>query len=391
MKLLRILTGLHAGAQLQLAPGSHRIGSDDDADIRLTDWQGADALLEVDATGVVRITRAREAGDASAHTEAGTVLLIDFVPMQFDEMVLCVGPDAAAWPSDLDLLSTLLASPVKVQLASIRQQQKHRRQLTAIAACVLLGGVVVAGALMATTQMSKAAFPPSADDRTLHVAQALAASHVAGLHVQALGNTVVITGMVGTSNDDTAVRALLERVAPYAVERKYDVARDDARSIEDSLGVPGARVEYIGDGRFAITGKIAAKSQLDAALARVRTDLDANVKEIVVRADQIASDVADSPDAYSEMVSSDDVKYAETPDGVKHIFAVDLPAQPASGADAGASPVSMHSEVPLPDSGPARGIDQAQLSRDSTASTSGYTPLPDPGSLPAGRQRTPPG
>jgi type III secretion protein D len=155
--------------------------------------------------------------------------------------------------------------------------------------------------------------------------------------------------------------------------------------------VPGARVEYIGDGRFAITGKIAAKSQLDAAVARVRIDLDANVKEIVVRADQIASDVADSPDAYSEMVSSDDVKYAETPDGVKHIFAVDLPAQPASAADAGASPVSMHSEAPLPDSGPARGIDQTQLSRDSTASTSGYTPLPDPGSLPAAHSRTPPG
>ncbi|SOE96850.1 type III secretion protein D [Burkholderia sp. D7] len=391
MKLLRILTGLHAGAQLQLAPGSHRIGSDDDADIRLTDWQGADALLEVDVTGVVRITRAREAGDASPHAEAGTVLLVDFVPMQFDEMVLCVGPDDTAWPSDLDLLSTLLASPVKVQLASIRQQQKHRRQLTAIAACVLLGGVVLAGALLATTQMSKAAFPPSADDRTLHVAQAIAASHVAGLHVQALGNTVVITGMVGTSNDDTAVRALLDRVAPYAVERKYDVARDDARSIEDSLGVPGAHVEYIGDGRFAITGKIASKSQLDAAVARVRTDLDANVKEIVVRADQIASDVVDSPDSYSEMVSSDDVKYAETPDGVKHIFAVDLPAQPASAADAGASLVSMHSEAPLPDNGPARGIDQTRLSRDSTASTSGYTPLPDPGSLPAAHSRTPPG
>jgi len=58
MQLLRILTGLHAGAQLQVAPGRHRIGSDDDADIRLTDWQGPDAVLNIDATGVTRIALA---------------------------------------------------------------------------------------------------------------------------------------------------------------------------------------------------------------------------------------------------------------------------------------------------------------------------------------------
>ncbi|MCA3931849.1 FHA domain-containing protein [Burkholderia sp.] len=48
MKLLRILTGHHAGAQVHLEPGAYRVGADDDADIQLTDWRGADVLLVVE-------------------------------------------------------------------------------------------------------------------------------------------------------------------------------------------------------------------------------------------------------------------------------------------------------------------------------------------------------
>ncbi|WP_207888563.1 hypothetical protein, partial [Pseudomonas sp. 30_B] len=78
MKLLRILTGVHAGAQLQLAPGTHRIGSDDGADIRLTDWHAADLLLHV-KDDVVRAqfveTDAERASSASDSSE--TVRLVD--------------------------------------------------------------------------------------------------------------------------------------------------------------------------------------------------------------------------------------------------------------------------------------------------------------------------
>ncbi len=379
MQLLRILTGLHAGAQLQVAPGRHRIGSDDDADIRLTDWQGPDAVLNIDATGVTRIALASAEEADDEHAEEA-VILIDFVPMQFDDIVLCVGPDDATWPSNLDLMSTLLARPVEEELASVRQKQKRRRQLTAIAACVLLGGVIVAGALFTTAQSSHAAFPPSADDRTLRIAQALAASHVAGLHAHALGNMVVVSGMVANANDDTAVRALLDRVSPDGVSRKYDVAQNDARSIEDSLGVEGARVSYMGDGRFEISGKVANANQLEAAVARVRSDLDSNVKEIVVRTDEIARS-NEVPESYSEMISSDDVKYAETPDGVKHIYAIDPPATAESAQ-------SSQSAQPVIVERAAANIDEDTVA-NSVDKTAGFTPLPSPASLPGMRARSP--
>ena len=383
MKTLRVLTGIHAGAALALTPGAHRIGTDDDADIRLTDWQGADATLDVDTTGVVRIARAQpddaEADDA-ANDEAGDVLLVDFVPMQFGETVLCIGPDDVAWPSDVDLLSTLLASPVKSQLASYQRQQRQRRQLIAVAACVVLGGVIVAGALLGMTQLSRAAFPPSADDRTLRVTQALAASHVTGLHAQALGNAVVVTGMVSTTNDDTAVRAILDRVSPEGVERRYDVAQDDVRSIQDSLGIPGARVAYAGNGQFTITGKVADTHQLEAAVARVRADFDSNVKGLAIQAEQTSVATADAPPTtYSEMVSSDDVRYAETPDGVKHIFAIDLPASSPS-ADANPAATDTNATAAAVSAAQASATQAAQAPAARGVS---FPPLPDPNTLPA--------
>ncbi|MFM0594576.1 type III secretion protein [Paraburkholderia dilworthii] len=346
MKLLRILTGVHAGAQLQLTPGTHRVGADDDADIRLTDWRGADALLHVDASGVVSAQRVAAAVSAaqSAQTANGqaaaplageeVVLLVDFVPMQFDDMILCIGADDAAWPSDLDLLSMLLARPAEARFAA--ERKKRRRYVGAVAACFVLGIVIVAGSLLTTTQMSRAALPRNADDRAQRVSEALAAAHLSGLQAHAVGSTVVVTGMVTSPADDDAVRTLLARIAPSGMARNYDVAQNDARSIEDSLGVAGAHVRYLGDGNFAITGAVSSRADLDAALARVRADLDPNVKNIVVQVAENGNVAVGSatPASYSEMISSDDVRYAQTPDGVKHIYAVDPPASD-SEANAG--------------------------------------------------------
>lgn len=339
MKILRVLTGVHAGASLELTQGVHRIGSDEEADVCLTDWQGPDAMLEVDTADVIRVSR-DQAGTAEGDTEeAGAVLLVDFVPMQFGDLVLCIGPGETAWPSDVELLSTLLASPVKSQLASYRQEQQRRRQLIAVGACVVLGGLIVAGTLLGTTELSRAAFPSSPDERTTRVAQALAASHINGLRVQPLGNTVVVTGMVATPSEDSAVRALLQRVAPTGIERRYDVAQDDVRSLQDSLGVAGTHVSYSGNGRFLITGTVDDMDRLRAAVTRVRGDLDSNVKALVIAAQQTTTPARTPPPAtYSEMVSADDVRYAETPDGVKHIFAVDVPDAPPPEAASSPTP-----------------------------------------------------
>ncbi|WP_186202436.1 type III secretion protein [Burkholderia gladioli] len=335
MKLLRILTGTHAGAQLQLAPGAHRIGTDDAADIRLTDWRGADLWLTVDDSGVVsaQAVASANAGAAAGNPTSGpleTILLIDFVPMQFDGTILCVGDETGVWPSDYELLQTLLAKPVP------KASPLRRRYLGIAAACFGVGAVIVTVSVLSTVQMSRAALPPNADDNARRVTEALAAARIDGLNAHAVGDTVVVTGMLASSADDSAVRQLLRRLTITQVAPQYDVAPQVARSIEDSLGVPGARVQYGGGGRFVIKGSVGNKMALDAAIARVRADLDPNVKDIVADVSESASN-ATSTDAtaYSEMISADGVQYAQTPDGVKHIYASD--PQDASAADAAAA------------------------------------------------------
>jgi type III secretion protein D len=105
-----------------------------------------------------------------------------------------------------------------------------------------------------------------------------------------------------------------------------------------------------------VTGAVSSRADLDAALARVRADLDPNVKNIVVQAAENSNVMAAGPAAasYSEMISSDDVRYAQTPDGVKHIYAIDTPASDGdAAANANAAGASGASGAALADANAA--------------------------------------
>lgn len=386
MKLLRILTGVHAGVELHLGAGSHRIGSDDDADIRISDWSGADVLLTVDETGIVSAQRVLpelqaltqpEAQPEAQHTPAndgaetmdpGTVLLIDFVPMRFDDTVLCVGASDAVWPSDLDLLSTLLVKPQEARHEAERSRQ--RKLVGAVLGCAMLGAVVVIGSVLITTVVSRAALPRDSGDLAQRVNRALAQAHMSELHARPHGNNVIVSGMVPTTEDDATVRRVLTQLSSTAIKRQYDIAQNDARDIEDALGAQQVHVAYAGQGAFNITGKVANPADVQAALTRIRHDLSTNVKELRMQLTQ-SNDAAPPPPSFSELMSSDDVRYATTPDGVKHIYVdpeiADAPASDASvGATAAADGASA-AQPAVAQPGAASGVALAAASQPSAA------------------------
>lgn len=321
MKLLRILTGLHAGAEIALDAGEHRIGAGDDAEIRITDWRDGDLLLSIDAQGA---TRARRAAPVPAETAADAfdadgspLLMLDFVPVPFGETALCVGPANGEWPSDLELLAALWAPPPGADAARRGAQRK-------LAACAAAGGALVAGLLAMGAMLASAhpGVPPPverADALATRIGAELRRAGYAELHTAPRGAMVAVTGMVATPADDLAARKLLDRLAAHRVERQYDVAQDDAQSIGESLGVSGATVAYAGQGRFRVSGVVRDIAQLRAAIERVRADVGPNVRAIDVDARQ--SGDAPVPVAYSGMLEIGDVRYIETPDGVKHVFA----------------------------------------------------------------------
>ncbi|MFM0670861.1 secretion protein [Paraburkholderia sediminicola] len=389
MKLLRILTGVHAGAELRLETGVHRIAADDDADVRISDWRGTDVLLTVHEGGLVdtrrvepvavaeqaqgdELSSAEETGATPETAEVGTVMLIDFVPMQFGDTVLCVGNADEAWPSDLDLLSTLLIKPDQMRRDA---ERSRRRKLVGIAlGCAMLGAVLVIGTVLMTTMTSQAALPRSAHDLAQRVDQALAAARMTELHAQARGSSVTVSGMVASPEEDTAVRKLLAQVSPTSIVRHYDIAQNDIRNIEDSLATKGVRVAYAGRGVFDVTGEVSSPSDLEARLGRVRRDFSENVREVRTHVTQSADSMT-LPQAFSEVMSADDVRYAQTPDGVKHIYALPDPVPAsavvaASGALAAPAPVVAAAGLAAP----------AQAQAPAAAAT---TPAPIAGPRPA--------
>ncbi|KWN14694.1 hypothetical protein WT83_16505 [Burkholderia territorii] len=351
MKQLRILTGFHAGAMLLLTSRQYQIHDGVDADIRLTDWTDARVTLDVDPSGGVSIVTHKAAPGGLVAGE--TVILTDFVPMRFGDTILCVGPHDLPWPSDLDLLSTLLAEPDDAQTDAGGRRRRHYS--VALATCVALGVAVGAAVLLATAPQSEAAQPNGADYRSARIQQALTAAHMDELQVHTVGNASVVTGMVANLSDAQLVRSALEKIASKNIVRNYDVAQSTVHTIEDSLGIAGVRVKYLGNGDFAITGTVDSREMLDKAITRVRADLDSNIRRLVV---QVAENPGTAvPDRqYSEIVSSDTVQYTQTPDGIKYVYGTNAPASPSAGS--GAS-VAYNTPVPSIDSSTiARSVSQ---------------------------------
>ncbi|AXF04046.1 type III secretion protein [Paraburkholderia hospita] len=373
MKQLRILTGIHAGATAPLGPGLYRIDADDDADIRITDWTGPSAIVEVGDGDVVTVRRlaAQEAGvDASneaAHDETdrqdvkaervedtAPVFMLDFLPMQFDQSVICIGPDDIEWPSDLALLSTLL-KPGQPEDDQRGQQRSRRRTFVALgAACVALVVIASVSALSMTTR-AKASMLPNDVAAMENVNREFAAAHLNELRASLDGHGgVLVRGLVANESENLAARRLLAAITSPRVQAQYGIAEVIRRSIGESLPVAGISVHYDGNGVFAIAGKDVDMDALQQGVKRIRPDLPTNVKDI--RIDATGAEQADAPAgaSYIAIVSSDTVRYAQTPDGVKHIFILDNDANasaPAAASDA-AAPAAADTQQPASDAAP---------------------------------------
>jgi type III secretion protein D len=416
-KLLRILTGMHAGAELRLGEGVYRVSADDDADIRISDWRGEDVQLAVDATGVVTARsmvrepelatpegaggvpdspagaqRAAAASGSVPETaplpDPGTVFLIDFVPMQFGDTVLCVGPADVVWPTDLELLSTLLAKPEEE--ARSRTESSSRRKLVGIVlGCSMLGAIIVIGSVLITMAVSRAA-PHDPANIAQRVNEELASAHMRELHARVQGSRVVVTGIVPTTDDDIAVRNLLARLAPNAVVRQYDVAQIDVRNLEESLDTPGLQVKYAGHGVFDIEGAVPNPRDIDTRLTRMRHDLSPNIKQLRVQVTQ-SEEHMPAPEAFSELMNADGVRYAQTPDGVKHIFvspgdddASAVQAESADGASAALAAASGAAASSPVAAAPGAAGTAGGAGASSVAATTSATPAPASGSVAAG-------
>lgn len=329
MKALKVLTGLHAGAQIRLASGHYRLGAGADADVCISDWQVDDLMLNLGEDGITR----------ACHEGAEEVLIPDFVAVPYGDVVFCVGPDDDSWPRDLDLLAGLwkTAELSKVdseetandepdnkeaaadEVPAVSQGKAFKTAGIALACTAVVGALLTAALLLAGTQQSQAAnVVVNVDNLSKQLKQAFVSAGLKDLDATPRQGKIIVSGMVKTADESVTARGIMDRWAKNKGVRQYDVAEQDANNIAQSLAGTGAEVNYSGNGVFRITGSVSSLKQFHQLLADVRSDLDSNVRQLDVQVNE-ARAVAPKLD-YSEMVQVGSLRYIETPDGTKHLY-----------------------------------------------------------------------
>lgn len=354
MKALRVLTGLHAGAQISLTAGSYRISGDEDADICISDWQVEPLVLVLGDDGVTRLYS--ENGDE--------VLIADFVAVPYGDVVFCVGPDGGVWPRDLELLAGLwktatlatedvtgsadtgetaeaadrVTQAADPSAAAVRHEAHPagtaadadaatpaprrlgwRTAALAVTCTAAVIGLATTGAMLTGAQPSEAANVKVDNDvLSKELAAALRRAGFADLQVAPRGDGVAVEGIVTSGEDGAKAHRIMEALAPGKVRRDYDVAQQDVDDIQQSLADTGAQVSYSGDGVFRVSGSVHEMDTFRERIASIRADLDRNVKRIDIDVKEARTPTPDVE--YTEVVATGGLRYIETPDGTKHLF-----------------------------------------------------------------------
>ena len=313
MKQLRVLTGRHAGAQLLLTALTYRIAADEQADIQIVDWPSEPLVLDSREEGQV-VAIALESADAAAAPgvealKAAGRLFEDFIPRRFGDVVLCVGPAGGDWPADMQLLESLMKPAVAVV-------QKARGPGLFVAVCVVAAVLVGGYTAVLSTNATAAKARVPVEPLLAQVQHAVFPTAPPGLRVAALGDRVLVEGLLANSAEVAALRAQLARFPAEQIEHRYAAANDVAQSISDALSSPELAVAYRGRGVFAITGRTTHPDKLRQAASRIASDLAPLVSSI----DVVAAE-AQAPDRVpvEAMLSSDGLQYVQTRDGAKHL------------------------------------------------------------------------
>jgi type III secretion protein D len=356
MKRLRILTGRHVGACLDLAVGRHSLGDDPQCDIVISDWAQAPAHVDVAADGSVVLTLALALGPedtpgADAPPRPAPQALVNFEPRTFQSIVLCAGPADAPWPADLALLGTAFEPATHKAAKRARQWalawtagrpvpgQAAPTRASAMrpwlgAALLGASAVVLTPMLMTALSSSKAAEAPQPTlpqvRERLH--EALRAAGAEQLNVVVQGDALRVTGLLDAAAQAPRVQATIAATAgPFAVQQHFTSADALVESIRSAVGVSGAQIKHLGQGRFSFTADVKDSQAVRDAIDRVAHDLAPLVQSIELALESTEAQKTELPILSAMTVGR--VSVVQTRDGRKHIV-VGTPESTVSVADA---------------------------------------------------------
>ena len=328
-KQIRVLTGMHAGARLELTSGILHIGPESDADIQISDWTDAAMVLDYRDDGVITLGAA-----GAGHTASQ---LYDLIPRRCNDIVLCIGPSDEIWPTDLDLLQRMLTPPQDVSLpqadyAEARSRASVIRWSIYAVVTAVLGGTAI---LAVSSQTPSGPPPNSPAGRWLTTDRIVAQLKLPDLHTSHQGDHILVAGIVPTANDAYATTQALGRVPGAAVETQIAAAETIVDDLQSSLGEPGLAVSYLGDGGFRIAGITNITALVQSTAERVRSDYGTAIKRLVFDLKEHGTTMAN----VSSILTDGSIQYIELADGTKNFATVNQP-DPVVPPDASAVPAN---------------------------------------------------
>ncbi len=311
MKSLRILTGHHAGVQTQLKQQSYSIGNNDDSDIQIIDWKHAPVVVEINDEGKVTILTKIDML-ASINTSNSPTVILDFMPHRFGDIVLCVGPVAATWPSDLSILGRL-------SWPKIATRQRFS-PIFLTAGSIIAATLVMISAVASDSVRSVATAKSRATASLLaQVENALITSGADGLVARKAERGVQIDGTAADSAAVIRLRAALDQFDSELVFHRYGIATDIIRAINDAVSTISVQVNYKGAGTFLVTGHTSDLDRLLSTIQRIRSDLGLRIARIDVNV--VESTVLKGNRTSAVMVSGG-IQYVEAANGTKHFSVI---------------------------------------------------------------------
>jgi type III secretion protein D len=336
-KEIRLLTGRHAGARVALHATPALIGNDDESDIQISDWDQPVMRLSRREDDSIVIAANAAGAHADADADAGEAIVMeDFKPRRFGNVVLCVGDAEAQWPSDIELLETLLSPapspstslapfeapiettlPVEPAASFFARRGIHAAAVVGIALMAIgCAGIALPAVLHPRGKTPQEAAVPIATVATLQ--RVLDRLHESDIAITPMGAGFSVVGVVRDSTHDAPLRTALEAVAPGRIVWRLGCADQIARDLQESLHEPTLKVSYLGHREFAITGVARNAVTVRETLTRMSADL----APMVTRIDpQFAlNDTISAPTNVESALAVDSLQYVEASDGTKQFI-----------------------------------------------------------------------
>ncbi|SDI40035.1 HrpD5 family protein [Paraburkholderia phenazinium] len=327
-KEIRLLTGRHAGARIKLNPTQTRIGNDHEADLQISDWTLP--MMELSYHDDGRISIADHAANGPA------VMLDDFVPQRFDDIVLCVGDAHAAWPSDIVLLESVLApkgslaDPTTLTEAAaveslpqpVKLARKHRGvRNVGLAGAALLAigcaGIALPAVLHPRVDGSMHGATPQPTVDTLM--SALHRLQLDDVQVKRADGRFEIAGVVPDSASEITAHNTLEAIVPGKLVWRVGCVDQITRDLQESLHDTALQVHYLGKRTFAVVGVAKNAGAARATLEQLQGDLAPMLASIAPRF--TADDRMGAPSDVESLLTVGNLQYVESSDGTKHFAA----------------------------------------------------------------------